>query len=180
MTSILQTPAFPIVNPLSVNELPFAGAVRVNAVHVDVTAVMVTPGVAVFTNPAGYVSVKPTPVRFDAPLGLVIVIRITLVPPARIGLVAKVLVIVGSFSAVTVRSAAAAVGSGALSNVARKAGLVLLPALEGITTDVTVQLPLGASVMFERPIVLPPVVPVPAVSAAVEPPEQLIVTDAPP
>lgn len=53
LTSILQTPEFPIVNPLRVNVLPFAGAVSVNPVQVDVTAVMVAPGTAVLTKPIG-------------------------------------------------------------------------------------------------------------------------------
>ena len=122
------------------------------------------------------VSVLPAPVAF----ALVIVIRITEVAPATIGLVTNVLVTVGSISVVTVRTAAAAVGSGALSNVATKAGLVLLPADVGRTRDVTVQLPPGASVILERPSVVPFVAPVPAVNIVVEPAVQLIVTKAPP
>ena len=105
-------------------------------------------------------------------------IRMTVLPPARIGLVTKVLVTVGSVSAETVNTVAVDVGSGALSNVAKNAGLVLFPALEDATALVTVQLPPGARVMLDRPMVPPPFVPVPAVTAAVEPPVQFRVTDA--
>ena len=46
-----------------------------------------------------------------------------------------------------------------------------------VTNDVTVQLPPGANVILDRPILLLAVVPVPAVTAAVDPPEQLSVTN---
>ena len=104
------------------------------------------------------------------------VIRMTLVAPARIGLVTKAFVTVGSVSAVTVSTAGAEIGSGALSNVDVKAGLVLSPAVV-VTKVVTVQLPPGANVIFDKPILLLAVVPVPAVTAAVEPPVQLSVTN---
>ena len=100
----------------------------------------------------------------------------TLFAPARIGLVTKVLVTVGSVSAVTVSTVATEFGSGALSNVDVNTGLVLLPALVGVTNVVTVQLPRGANVILDRPILLLADVPVPAVTAAVDPPVQLIVT----
>jgi hypothetical protein len=43
---------------------------------------------------------------------------------------------------------------------------------------VTVQLPLGANVMFDSPMVLPPATPVAAVKAAVDPDVQLSVNEA--
>ena len=119
-----------------------------------------------------------TPVIVVPALVLVMMMRMTLAAPARMGLVTKVLVIVGSVSVVTFSNAAAAVGSGALSNVARNAGLVLSPNVE-VTKVVTVQLPPGANVIFDKPILLLAVVPVPAVMAAVEPPVQLSVTNGP-
>ncbi len=94
-----------------------------------------------------------------------------------IGLVTNVLVTVGSSRAVTVRLAEPAVGSGALSNVTVNAALVRVPAAPVTSTAVvTVQLPPGARVALDIPIVLPPAVP--PEMLAVEPGVQLIVTDA--
>ena len=120
------------------------------------------------------VIVFPAPVAF----GLVNTIRNTDVPPCAIGFVTNVFVTVGSNNATTVSVAVPPVGSGALSNVAVKFGLTLLPVVVAVTMLVTVQVPPGANVMVESPIVLPPAAPVAAVTAAVDPAVQFIVTDA--
>jgi hypothetical protein len=89
------------------------------------------------------------------------------VVPTKIGEVWKFFVTVGSTNAVTVIVAAFDNGSGALSNVDVNAGFVAVAV--ATTAEVTVQLPSGASVMFDKPMVLPPLAPVPTVMAAVEP-----------
>jgi hypothetical protein len=69
---------------------PFAAAVTVPAVQV-----VIALGVAVFCKPVTYESEKVTPVRASFRFGLVIVKVSVEVPPARIGLGANNLVIIG-------------------------------------------------------------------------------------
>lgn len=90
LTVTVHEPPAATVPPARLTLLPFAAAVTVPPVHV------VAPlGVAVFCRPEGYVSEKATPLSALFRLGFVIVNVRMDVPPARIGLGANNLEILG-------------------------------------------------------------------------------------
>src|SRR6478672_9182243 len=123
--------------------LPAAGA-KVGDPH----PVVVAFGVAATCKPAGNESVKATPVRATAALGLVMVKVSVLTPPTAMGLGEKALAMLGGAAAVRVSEPVFPVPP--LVEVTLPVVLALAPLVVAVTATVTVQVPLAAMVPPEK------------------------------
>lgn len=176
LVMLLSTPAaIPVTSTLTVPDPP-AGTVPPEKVIVELPApaVIVPPivvfafGVAATFNPAGSVSLKPTPVRATVPFGLLIVNVTVAVPPSGIVGAEKAFVIEGAASTVSVAVLLVAPVPVSLLEIA-PVMLFLTPAVTPVTVTPNEQLPPAAIDPPVRAIVLLPV------TVSVPPPQVVIV-----
>lgn len=162
MTDMAQLEPLAIEPPLRVIEVALAVGAKVPP------QVLVAPGVPATTRPLGKLSTTPTPVRaMVLEAGLVIaMVRTELVLTGTL-VGAKALVMVGG--ATTTKVAEAVVPVPPLVELTVPVVLTLLPAVDGVTVAVTVQVPLAA---MDAPLRTIDVV----VEVATEPPVQLVAT----